>query len=137
MVAWGCAFAQASSVCSCSSSTVSTAGRSTSSGARGNVERFRGSLTAATAPRRLLEPTEEHLDLLPGLQVAGPRRDLEPLLVRGPGRRDLARSLERATEPPVPPSSPASAGSPPGTHRPRSRASLRRDTPRETEPHHR
>src|SRR5206468_4315593 len=84
-----------------SSSTVSTVGRSTSSGARGNVERFRGSLTAATAPRRLLEPTEEHLDLLPGLQVAGPRRHLEPLLVRGPGRRDLARSLQRATEPPV------------------------------------
>src|SRR6266508_3654089 len=48
-VAWACASAQASSVCSCSSSTVSTVGRSTSSGARGNVERFRGSLTVATA----------------------------------------------------------------------------------------
>src|SRR2546426_1888676 len=44
-VAWGCALAQASSVCSRSSSTVSTVGRSTSSGARGNVERFRGSLS--------------------------------------------------------------------------------------------
>src|SRR6266508_2677870 len=48
-VAWGCALAHASSVCSCSSSTVSTVGRSTSSGARGNVERFRRSLTVATA----------------------------------------------------------------------------------------
>src|SRR5882672_10793510 len=30
------------------------------------------------SPRRLLEPAEEHLDLLPGLQVTHPRRDLEP-----------------------------------------------------------
>src|SRR5213593_1811487 len=68
-VAWGCALAQASSVCSCSSSTVSTVGRSTSSGARGNVERFRGSLMVCACRLSALDAILGDLHTLDALEA--------------------------------------------------------------------